>query len=211
MEISRKYFAKYLHDIAIEQIADSYLSQGYKVSKDEKIGSYEADLVARRGNEHIVVEVKTGAMSEEKKRRIAAIADYVRSVGGYKLLVAIATTLKQKKLAIDNIEQLLFSYLREHLPANVAALSTHTVPLGVSDVDIDEVTVNGDSILVKGTGVVTLAMQNGSDAEPREEETTIEDNFSFDFDIELKSNHEKSLAIANVSALKVDTSSYWGN
>ncbi len=64
MEIRKKYLGKYLHDIAIEQIAEDYVARGYSVTKEEKLGNFQADLIARKGNDHIVIEVIAGKKLE---------------------------------------------------------------------------------------------------------------------------------------------------
>ena len=138
MEIKKKYFEKYLHSIAIEQIAEEYLRKGYKVSREEPIGNHKADLIVSRDDETIVIEVKSGKMTPDKKETITQLGNYVREQGKYKFIVAIATLPKEKKLEISNIETLLTLEMMEEFPDELDELSTHTRVEEVYDIDIDE-------------------------------------------------------------------------
>lgn len=210
MEINKKYLRKYLHDIAIEQISEEYAHKGYTISKEEKLGKYRADIIARKDNEQIVIEVKSGTLTPQKKEQIAGLADYIRSLGGYKFLVVIATPPKEKKLEISNIEDLLYSYLLEESPDDLLELSTHALIEEVVDIDIDEIKIDGKYIHVKGDGVVNMELQFGSDGDQnRDDGFKTTDNFPFDFNITLEYDTNFELIIADVHNLKIDTKSYY--
>ena len=213
MEIKKKYLSKYLHDIAIEQIAEDYIQKGYSVTKEEALGGkYYADIVARKNQEQIVIEVKTGKLNAEKKEKIANLADYVRSLGGYKFVIAIATPPKEKKLEIAELEQLITNYFHQDLPSELDSLSTHTRPDEVSDIDIDEINISSKSIFIKGNGVVSVEMQFGSDSDQNNDDGfKINDNFPFDFALTLGYNDENKLEIVDVQKVEIDTSSYYEN
>jgi Holliday junction resolvase len=212
MEIRKKYLGKYLHDIAIEQIAEDYIQKGYTVNKEERLGKFEADLIARKGNEQIVIEVKAGKMTPDKKKQIAGIADYISSLGGYKFLVVVATPPKEKKLEIEEIETLITNYIHSDLPSELDELSTHTRPDEVYDVDIDEIKISGENIFVKGAGVISVELQFGSDSDQDKGDGLKNyDKFPFDFEITIRYNSLKEMEITEVDKLNVDTSSYYDN
>lgn len=213
MEIKKRYLHKYLHDIAIEQIAEEYQEKGYTVSKEEQLGKkYIADLIARKGNETIVVEVKSGKMSPERKQKITDLANYVREQGNYKFLVVIATPPKEKKLEIADIEELLTENMIEDFPRELDELSTHTRLVEITDVEIDEISIDGTSIFVSGDGVVSVELQFGSDGDQHSGNGfKYEDSFPFDFEIILEYDAEHKLKIVDVDKLKIDTSSYYDN
>ncbi|WP_338876517.1 hypothetical protein WBJ53_12795 [Spirosoma sp. SC4-14] len=50
MEIKQQYLQNYLHDIAIDQLMDDYRAKGYQVVREEKVGDYRADLVAKKSD-----------------------------------------------------------------------------------------------------------------------------------------------------------------
>ncbi len=212
MEIKKKYLGKYLHDIAIEQIAEDYIQKGYQINKEERLGKFQADLVARKGEDQIVIEVKAGKMTPDRKQKIAGIADYVRSLANYKFLVVIATPPKEKKLEIEDIETLITNYIHNDLPSELDELSSHTRPDEVFDIDIDEINISGENIFVKGDGVVSVELQFGSDGDQdKGDGLKSYDNFPFNFEITLAYNSKKELEIIEVDKFDVDTSSYYDN
>ncbi|MFN8298324.1 MAG: hypothetical protein U0T75_04395 [Chitinophagales bacterium] len=212
MEIKKKYLGKYLHDIAIDQIAEEYFQKGYQVNKEERLGKFQADLVARKGEEQIVIEVKAGKMTPDRKQKIAGLADYIRALGNYKFLVVIATPPKEKKLEIEDIDTLITNYIHYELPTELDALSTHTRPDEVFDIDIDEINISGENIFVKGDGVVSVELQFGSDVDQdKGDGFKSYDNFPFDFEITLAYNSKKELEIVEVDKFDIDTSSYYGS
>ncbi len=208
MEIKKKYLTKYLHDIAIEQIADDYIQMGYNVNKEASIGNYQADILARKGNENIVIEVKSGKMTLDRKKQIAGLANYVHSLGGYKFLVVVATSPKEKKLKIDNIEQLITDYLHKSKSEAISGLAFDCRPDSVIDVDLDEMRLSGNLIEVIGSGVVSVEQQIFSDGNNGIGEImkTL-DNFPFDFEMKLRKNDDNAMEIVEVNKLNIDMSS----
>jgi hypothetical protein len=211
VEIKRKYLHKYLHELAIEQLSDEYRQNGYAVSTSEKLGSYETDFIARRSDEVIVIEIKTGRLTPERRKQIAALADYVRSIKkGYKFFAVVATPPKEKKLEIDNLSTLLTSYLIEHLPNELDELSTHTRIESVSDIDIDELTIEGDKVYVVGDGAIDVELQIGSDGDVRTDYGFVShESFPFTFSIVLGFTRELKLEVEEFEELEIDTSSLY--
>lgn len=210
MEIKKKYFYKYLHEIAIEQIKDEYVDKGYKVLTEFKLGRNSADLVAKKGEETIVFEIKSGKTSPIEKERISQIADYVKNKTNYKFLLVVATPPKEKNLEIDDLEQLLFEHFFEEFPPELMDLSSHTTLDEVADVDIDEIRISGNWIFVNGTGVVGLELEYGNAGDHGEGEGYLtNDSFPFDFELTLGYDESGKLYIHEVDKLEVDTSSFY--
>ncbi len=210
MEIKKQYLQKYLHFIAIDQIAEDYIQRGYKVSKEEQLGKYKADIIARKDKETIVIEVKSGKMTSQKREAITELGNYVRGQGNYKFLVVIATPPKEKKLEITDIEQLLFAYFIDEFPDELISLSTHTRLEEIKDIDIDEISIDGKSIFIKGDGVVEIELQYGSDGDQgRGDGHKNYDNYPFNFTMTLEYDSNLELKITNVDELEVDTSSFY--
>lgn len=210
MEIKTKYFEKYMYDIAVEQLIEDYLNKGYTVNKNFKVGNHQADIVAQKGEEVIVIEVKSGRMTPSKKETIAKLGNFVRSKENYKFLVAVATPPKEKRLDIANLESLLIREMTENFPSELEGLSTTTSIEDVNDIDIDEIEINGKSIYVKGDAVVSVELQYGSDGDQKNDDgykTT--DSFPFTFEITLKHNGQEELEIFEVDKLAVDTSTFY--
>ena len=210
MEIKKKHLTKYLHDLAIEQIAEDYRSLGYTVRQEEKLGKFQADLVVSKGNENIVIEVKAGKLDSGRKEQLARLADYVKSLGNYKFQVVVATPPKDKIIEVESIEPLLNDYVLNNFPDELDELSTHTTPDEITDVDVDEIKIAKNSIEIKGTGVISVEIQFGSDGDfNRGDGWKGSDNFPFEFDLELNYNEKSELQISEVFYFKVDTSSYY--
>jgi Holliday junction resolvase len=211
MEIKRKYLQKYLHSIATEQLVAEYREKEYVVSTDEKIGKYEADIVARKGQETIVIEIKVGRLTQQKKESIAGIADYVKAQGNYKFLIVVATAPKEKKIEVSDIEQILSDYFFNEMPEELDELSTHTRLEDVADVEIDEILIDGKEIFVKGSGVFNIEIQFGSDSDQNNDlGYKSNDTIPFEFDIVVEFNDNGELEVIEVNDLIVDTSSYHG-
>lgn len=208
MEIRQQYLERYLHDIAINQLVADYQAKGYQVAKEEKIGDYRADLVAKKGDEVVVVEVKTGKMTPQKRKQVAEIGDYVRTRKNYKFLVVIATPPKPKRIEIPNLEQLLVSYLIDNFPENLDVLSSHTRITDVPEATVDELTVTQDgSIVAKGNGTVEVELHYGSGDDGNR--TEMEDTFPFNFEVVLKQNINQELYLVEAKLIEVDTSSFY--
>lgn len=210
MELKEKYLSRYFHDIAMDQLYDEYTQKGYSVYKEKKIGKYEADIVAENDNEKIIIEIKAGRMTPERKKRLADLANYVRSLGDYKFLVVIPTAPRRKKLEFDEIEQLLFQDMLNNIPDELDQLSTHTVLDEIFNIDIDEITISEDSIFVKGDGTISVNLDYGSDSDDLIADGYATcDSYPFTFTTKLNFNSaSKSFEIEDTD-IDVDTSSFY--
>ena len=210
MEIKRKYLQKYLHSIAIDQLIDEYSEENYIVSRDEAIGNFKADIVARKDKETIVIAIKTEKLTSSKRDTISGLADYLMGKKDYKFLIIVATPPKEKKLAISDIEILFSTYFTNEFPEELDSLSTHTSLDYVSDVDINEISIDGEYVFTKGSGIFNIGLQYGSDGDQdRGDGYETSDSIPFDFEITLAYNKEKKLEIVEVDLLKVDTSFFY--
>lgn len=206
MEIKQQYLQKYLHDIAIDQLAADYAAKDYLVTREEYFDqNHQADLVARKGDEVIVVEVKTGRLTADRRKKLAQLGDYARTKN-YKFLVVLATPPKPKKIDVPNLDELLFGYLIDNLPNELDTLSSRTHITDVSGSTADEVTVQEDgSITVKGSGVVEVSLGYG----PQSDSAESTDNFPFTFDVLLNRAASKELVIEEMKNLAIDTSDFY--
>ncbi|MFC1478058.1 hypothetical protein ACFL57_01205 [Candidatus Margulisiibacteriota bacterium] len=210
MEIKPHFLQKYLHDIAIDQIAEEYKQQGYRVSREVRIGKYCADLIAIKGKETIVVEIKTGKMSPKKRKAIAGLSDYVQRQGGYKFLLAVATPPREKYIDILGINLLFGAFMIDNFPDELDQLSTHTRIEEVSDIDIDEIVIDDGLLKIKGDGVVSVSLQYGSDSDQdRDMGCTSQDSFPFSFKATLRFDGAGELIIDEVASIEVDNSSFY--
>jgi hypothetical protein len=103
--------AREAHDQAVEKLAGEYKAKGFQVQKEVDLPfsfagqqRYRADLVAERGDEHLVIEVKLHGVQEgPQARRWSEIAREVRSHPGWHFqIVAVDRELP----AIPNPERI---------------------------------------------------------------------------------------------------------
>lgn len=205
MNIKPQYQQRYLHDMAIDQLVADYQDKGYQVEIGKKIGDYEADLVATKGDEVIVFEVKTGRMNPQMHSRLTQIGDYVRNRKNHKFLVVVATPPKRKKIEIPNLDQILFDYLVDNFPNELDELSTHTRIRWVDGATVDELTVREDgSLLVKGNAEVEVELTYGSG----DDQSTTDDYFPFTFELILDHNVNHELTVKDGLSINIDVSSF---
>lgn len=206
MEIKQQYLQKYLHDIALDQLAADYKAKNYVVTKEEKLDQlYKADLVARKGDEVIVVEVKTGRMTADKRRKLTELGDYVRTKS-YKFLVVVATPPKPKRIDVPELDQLLLNYLIDHFPDDLSALPARTRITDVSGGTTDEIQVQQDGrVRAKGSGVLSVSLSSG----PQSDSVESVETFPFTFDVILNRSSGKELMIETMNDLAIDTSDFY--
>lgn len=206
MEIERKFLKKYLHKIAVDQITHKYKEQGYKISVEEEIGEYTADIIARKKDEVIVIEVKTEKLSSKKMENLAGIADYIRKQKNHKFLIVFATPPREKEIEISPIEILLFKYLTNNFPSELDELSSQTIIENVSNVEVFSVNIDNSSISIEGYGVIDISLNLGSSDNF---DNKINESIPFDFDLILSFDNSKNLEIQEISKLEIDTSNYY--
>lgn len=208
MEIKKKYYLKYLHEIAIEQLIEEYSSKGYKITKEKEIGNFRADLFVEKENEKIIIEVKTSKLTPSFREKMKEISKIANS-RGYKFFIVNANPPENKKISIDGIEEIFTNYLIDDLPSELDSLSTHTRLDEVLNVEIDKIDIENNLINIIGSGVVSVNLQYGSDYD---QDTDIGNNFNdrypFTFNVTLKVNNSK-LAIEDIDLLDIDTSSFY--
>lgn len=210
MEISKQLIYKNLHFLAIEQIAEEYETKGYLIEKEKQIGKFHADLLATKGEEKIVFEVKAGILTPERKEQLAKLADYVNSLGNYKFKVVVAREPKEKNVEIVGFETLLFEFLIYDMPSELDELSTHTSIEMVYDIEIHDLIIHNDNeINVIGQGTVEVQLQYGSDGDQHRGDGHIQsETFPFDFDLYLNYDSNQKLTIRDGS-IDVDTDSFY--
>ncbi len=206
MEIRQQYLQKYLHDIALDQLAADYTAKNYQVTREEHFDqNHQADLVARKGDEVIVVEVKTGKLTADRRKKLAQLGDYARTKN-YKFLVVIATPPKPKRIDVPELDQLLLDYLIDHFPDELSALSSRTRITDVLGGTTDEIQVQQDGrVRAKGSGVLSVSLSSG----PQNDSVESVETFPFTFDVTLDRVSGKELMIETMNDLAIDTSDFY--
>lgn len=212
MEIKKNILQRHLHEIAIEQLCEEYISKGYTVAREVNMGEFEADIIATKGNDTLIIEVKAGKMTPEKRNDILKISEFVKQKENHKFKLVVATPPKEKKIEIFDLEELFTQNFIQELPDELHELSTHSRVEDVSNIEIEEITVTHEAeVLAKGFGIVNVDLQYGSDGDQDSGHGfTSSDNFPFDFEIVLAYDDKKKLVIDQIVKLSIDTSSFYG-
>jgi len=211
MEIDKRLLYRKLHILAIEQLKEEYSNKGYNVISDAKIGAFEADLFATKDEEKIIIEVKTGRMTPQRKKRLAEIADYVSTLDGYQFKVVVATPPREKIIEISGLDEVIYNAFANNLPSELDSLSTHTTIDSVMDVEVHNLLMhNGNQVNIMGQGVVEVGFRFGSSADERKGDGYSKyESFPFDFDFYLSYNEKGDMYISEVNTLEVNTDSYY--
>lgn len=204
MEISKSIEQKYLHDMAIDQLAADYMQQGYEVAPKDQIGSYQPDLVMRKDNETIIFEVKTEPLNQALRQKLAAFSDYVKAKPNYRFRVVFATPPKNKTIEADGLAEALTAYfMQAETPDSLLELSSNTAVEDVVGLEISRISVSPTGELeLTGTGVFEVLLRyGGSDG------FETEDAYPFEFSAVIFHNGQ-AWQIAEVTRCEVDTSSF---
>lgn len=210
MEIKKKFLAKYVHEIAVEQLSDEYKDKGYEVALHRMVESYNVDLVAHKGDETILVEVKSGKIKPSDKEFFKYISSYVKARPNHKFRLVVATPPREKRIDVPGFLQALQNYLMDEPLDELLELSYNTVFEGIGDYDIDSIEVQeGGVIQVSGNAVAEVLLQYGSESDRRNDDGySVNSSFPFVFDISLEYS-QGVLKVVDVDNIEFDTSSFY--
>jgi Holliday junction resolvase len=204
MKFRENILRKYLHELAIDQLSEDYSSIGWAVSRGEKIGKYQTDLVVRKGGKTIVFEIKAGKLTKDKKDQIGELSDEIKKLG-YEFRLILANPPKEREIEIIGLDLLFYDQFINDIPEELMQLSQRTRVEEVSDIEIEVLTLNdGENIYVKGKGLVSVTLESGI----AEDIAEMEDSYPFTFEITLSASN-KELEIVELLELIVDNSSFY--
>ncbi|MBS1514130.1 MAG: hypothetical protein JSS63_03800 [Bacteroidetes bacterium] len=152
MEIRKDLIQKYLHEIAIEQLKETYTKKGYMVSTDMKFGNYTADIVVQNIDEMIVFEVNTTKMNDLQKEKFYKLSEEVKKIKNCKFKVIIAKPPKEKLLEVYGLENVLDVFLIdiEDISA-ISSLCHHYTIDEVADIELESLIIENNEIKVTGS------------------------------------------------------------
>ncbi len=187
MKLSKEYVSRYMPEMILDQVSEDYEQKGYYVERDFKLEeNIKVDLVARKNDEVILVEVKA-ANRPISKIYIERLNAYVKSHPGYKLVIAVASPPERKKIEIENIDDIIFRYLIANPPSELSEHANHISFNYVSEVEISDLKVSSnDEISVSGAAMVGVHLQYGSESDVRNDDgQEADDNFEIKFHLAL--------------------------
>ena len=201
MKIRQEFANKHWRSAAIEEVEDRYKNEGYIVEREKEIGSYKADLVAKRENELIAFEFKSAPWDKKKSSRVKQLRRYVVHQLGGKFNLVWASPPKEKHIEIKDFELKLHSALHNDFPDELDSLSSHTHIEDIYDIFISDIVIRDGKTKVKGSGIIEAELNCGAD----DSEETFTDSYPFEFEVILNEKHE----ITDIVDLKIDTSSFY--
>jgi len=206
MKFKEEYLYRYLHDTAILQVADDYRAKGYSITLEENIGEIRTDIIARKKEEVVVIEVKSGKSSAKRKKEIANLIDNINNLGNHRFLVVFVSPPKEKKLEIENFEELLSNKFKAEMPNELSKLSSEIKFVKFEYIDIESLTIQNKKIVANGNGLVNVSLHYSKEAD---DGFVLEDSYPFNFNISLKYNAKSELEIVDIINLDVDTTSFY--
>src|SRR4051812_17015302 len=202
MRIAPEIVKRHWEAAAAEQLACDLQREGYKVSQQERIGDQIADVVARRGGEVTVYEVKAPPWDERHADELIELRDRAVHDLNARFKLIIVTPPHDVAAEVAGLDRILHEHLSSPLDETLAALSPRTAIDAVSDIKIASIAVQAPEIHVEGDAIVhvTLRWGRGDDA--------AEDRESFPFTFALNLDTRGNLL--SVDELKVETSAWNG-
>ena len=197
---------RYLGAAKTEQVVKELEAKGYTVQLDVPSGSDpnapRFDILARRGEETLVVEIKVAGTSKSTAEQIAYLRSLARTQGIDEFQVVVAHPPPTVVAEVEGLEAELERYLTDHMPESLISDFPHARLEEVSDIDLDELTVGADEINVAGEGLIAVTLVFGGGEE--RDGLDIYERFPFQFTATL--NGARRIVTADVT---VDTSSWW--
>lgn len=201
MKIRDGIVRKYWREAAVEELALQYEGDGFSVAREVDFAGLRADLVAVRGDEKILIEVKTAPWTKDDAAQMKSLRNMaVHQLGAKFNLVMVAPPV-ERDIEIEDFEGILTDYLSNQPPNELTSIASRMIIEGVGDLDILGLYCQPGRISVGGEGVVEVLLEYGSSRD------LVEYSDSFPLFFEIVLNDE--LEISEVTHLSVDTSSFW--
>lgn len=195
--------AEYLEAAKIEEVTKDLEAAGYTVVTHVREGDLVYDLVATKDGRRVAYEVQAGSELGTAAGTVRRLRERARERGYDEFRLVVVNPPRERVVDIPDLDRILFDYLVNNFPQEFATLSSHTSLGGISQIDIDAITVVAAGIRVAGSGVVDVALEYGGGQEP--DEMSWDTDFPFVFDVLL--NH--ALEVEEVYELRIDTSSFY--
>ena len=170
--------AEAYHAAAARTVARQYRDQGYEVIEQQELApGLRADLVARRGEETVLIEIKvqSGALPQERNlTRLQAYARQQRPMA--KLRLVVATPPEEKAIVLEGVNPQLLQWLQEHYAET--DLGPDAYPVAVESVDVQQVAFQSGELRAEGLCDVRIEYVASADFDPREEPEVVPVRFT---------------------------------
>lgn len=202
----------------LQNLAADYARQGYQVEMEKELEGIRADLVATKGDEVVVFEVKAGHWTPDKREQVTKLKELVSRLprGQFKLL--FVEPPPRKMIEVEDLDKKLLDVLTEDqdkLSAkgawraieDVYHLASHVRFDEITDLEIEHMTVRSGGLEARGRGFLSVDLQYGSGPDQETGKGLIlDDTFPFTFSLLLDGDGN----IKEVLTLNIDVSSFTG-
>jgi hypothetical protein len=198
MRIDQKYLIKYTPQMILDQVADQYKEEGYKIATETIVGDVRPDLVLQKGDDFVIVELKSGRSTDEMKEKLFRLHQFVNNNKNYKLVVALASPPEKKRIEIEGIEDILHEFIMRSMPDQLSTLATHVTVKSVSTPEFKELIISNNNVIyMVGSSVIDIEKQFGSDSDVNNNNGIVEtDSFSFDFRMSVSFDENNKLQLS---------------
>ncbi len=173
MEIRPEILDKHLADAAIEQLAEDYSKRGFEVTRGVLMGDVQADLVARKGDDLRVFEIKSGSWSAEKRKAVQQLRNQAVQEHGGQFILVLVPLPRQKIVEVEGIKEILMEVVAQRCRSELSGSSVAEI----QDVDLRSLIAGAEGIEVAGSAYAEIEVPSGPESELEE--------VPFEFTIEL--------------------------
>lgn len=165
MVIRQEILDKHMEAAAIEQLADDYSRQGYEIEREADLDGLRADLVARKGDQVLVFEIKAGSWTDDKRKAAQRLRDAAVQRYGARFVLVLTPQPREKSIEIDGIEEILQEVVSERFENELSQLALHTRVVEIVDVDLTAMSAGPEGLEIEGSATVGIELQYGSDTD----------------------------------------------
>lgn len=201
MEIKKSILLKHYEQATIEQLASEYKQKGFEVFQDYQAKRHRFDLVVKKGKDVIVFEIKAGSWERDRRKEVQQLRNIAVHELGAKFKLLLVNLPKEPEIEIEGLESLFPDLLAEQFIDEFSQLATHFWVDEISDIEFDELHISKSEYAMKGTAIVTLGLQFGSDRDYKEGDgLRWTESFAFSFDLVV----DDSLSIKEIRNLELE-------
>jgi len=185
-----------------QEVISQLEAEGYEVVDAQSGADAGFDLMAKKGQKKLAVEIKSSTRLPDAAEEIKRLRELALAMGLDEFRVILVSPPRQRDVEIGGLDERLLASLTEDLPQELHDLATNVLIQDVSDLDIESLEVKEEAIRVKGDAVLDIHLEYGGGEEKDGMSTPASLPFTYDIELDHKLN------IAKIHEIKIDTSGW---